>query len=456
MNKLIFLLIGVAVVGAAAMAGMFSPQPKNKNYTPISAKTSCVDHDPPSTTDTITLRNGQFNLIKDNAEVKEDFKFKEMRQIDQVGGKNVYSMGSDYFGQLTDPNLVFVLQNSAPFVSPYIFKIYLRDGIPIPDYIKNCKSTGGTIAVARDDVGFPPSAFNKTDIVGLSEPSVAPGYVYDRGPKITSAFVMNLPASRIGGLNISSRNTNLPLYFHLGTIYLVDGSDAYQYLPSADPIDLAQSNKSLQLKKITFVQAPSYSWWTPSCKPAIYLYPPQKENVNVRVNTTGHFTLTIPNYPQNGWSVVASPDGTIETESGNYPYLYYESEISDPKITKPTKGFVVAKSELAELFNNLLPKLGLNNKAVYDFKDYWEKALPNSSYYFVGVMDEKSIDSIEPLDINPVPDSINRVRLYFELLDKPKSVEKPVITTPRMNGFAVVEWGGMVKTDKNHPFTCSQ
>lgn len=456
MNKLIFLLIGVAVVGAAAMAGMFSVQPKNKNYTPISVKTSCVDHDPPSTTDTIILKGGQFNLIKDNAEVKEDFKFKEMRQIDQVGGKNVYSMGSDFFGQLTDPNLVFVLQNSAPFVSPYVFKIYLRDGISIPEYIKNCKSTGGTIAVARDDVSFPPSAFNKTDIIGLSDPSVAPGYVYDRGPKNTFAFIMSLPASRVGSLNISSRNTNLPLYFHLGTIYLVDGNDAYQYLPSANPIDLAQSNKSLQLKKITFVQTPSYSWWTPSCKPAIYLYPPQKENVNVRVNTIGHFTLTIPNYPQNGWNVTANPDGTIEANSFSYPYLYYESEVPDSEIVKPGMGYVVKKDGLSALFNTLLPKLGLSLSESREFKDYWAKALPSSPYYFVGVMSKDSIDSIEPLEVRPTPDSIIRARLYFELLEKSITVDPPVISTPQRNGFTVVEWGGMVKTDKDHPFTCSQ
>ncbi|MEK7502476.1 MAG: hypothetical protein AAB609_03035, partial [Patescibacteria group bacterium] len=86
----------------------------------------------------------------------------------------------------------------------------------------------------------------------------------------------------------------------------------------------------------------------------------------------------------------------------------------------------------------------------------WTKALPRSPYYFVGIMDKESIDQIEPLDINPSPDSIIRVRLYFEMLEKSISVKRPVITTPQRNGFTVVEWGAMVKTDRNSPFTCSQ
>ena len=123
--------------------------------------------------------------------------------------------------------------------------------------------------------------------------------------------------------------------------------------------------------------------------------------------------------------------------------------------------------ELANLYQEILPKLGLNKQQENDFIEYWTKALSKnpSPYYFVGVIDQKNVDQIERLDITPKPDSVNRVRIYFEALDQPKTVEAPELSSFGIGNlafgighspFRVVEWGGMVKNDKNHPFTCSQ
>lgn len=242
-------------------------------------------------------------------------------------------------------------------------------------------------------------------------------------------------------------------------------------LPTAAPISLTDpaQNKSsnqeqLQLEYFGFDQESTNAEgvWSPGCKPAIYLYPKEKTLVNVKVNTKGILTYVDPPYPESGWDSRAYPDGKIEVNGKSYPYLYYESKIPDHLINKPTTGFSVSFQSLKSLYQTLLPQLGLNPIQTQDFINYWEKALPYSAYYFVGVMDQKSINQIEPLEINPKPDYINRVRLYFQALDK-----KPAITTipnfsslnPELithNQFKVVEWGGMVKTDPLHPFTCSQ
>ena len=139
-----------------------------------------------------------------------------------------------------------------------------------------------------------------------------------------------------------------------------------------------------------------------------------------------------------------------------FPYLYYESKIRDSAINKPKKGYVVEFEKMPKFYDEILPKLGLNKKEAFDFKDYWEKILPHSPYYFVGIMDENAIEKIEPLTISPKPSTIIRVRLYFEALDKFISVEQPVMEAKVRDGFTVAEWGGLVKVDKNHPFTCSQ
>lgn len=206
------------------------------------------------------------------------------------------------------------------------------------------------------------------------------------------------------------------------------------------------------------------SWWTPECKPAIYLYPDQKQLVNVKVTPLGQLTYTDPLYDEEkGWTVEANPNGALFAMN-NKPltnnYLYYESKIRDEAIQKPAKGWVVKFQDLEGLYKNILPKLGLNEKETKDFVDYWTKALPQAPYYFMGIVDPENVDEIEKLEITPKPDSINRVRVYFERLDSFKRVEPPVLALPSSllpsHSFRVVEWGGMVKNDPDHPFTCSQ
>ena len=199
------------------------------------------------------------------------------------------------------------------------------------------------------------------------------------------------------------------------------------------------------------------NWWSVECKPAIYLYPEKKMNVKVVVMPKGFLTYTDPKYPKDGWEVTAYPGGRIISGGKSYEYLYYESKILDSEINKPTEGFVVLFDELPSLYNSVLPKLGLSEKEAKDFKDYWEKALPKSPYYFVGIMKEKDIEKIEPLTISPKETTMIRVRLYFQALDEKIDINEPVIeASSKRNGFSVVEWGGIVKIDKEHEFSCSQ
>lgn len=229
--------------------------------------------------------------------------------------------------------------------------------------------------------------------------------------------------------------------------------------------------EQLQLQWI-YLQSKNY--WGVHCKPAVYLYPPKKTLVNVKVHPAGFLTFTDPLYDnEKGWNVEANPDGRIVNLSANnfmknYDYLYFESKVRDEVIDKPTEGWVLASgfkdddwfNNQEVLFKEILPKLGLSPIQEKDFIEYWKKALPYSPYYFVGIIDPKNVDEIEGLEIVPKPDSVNRVRIYFERLEESKDVVAPQITNnPFMmdeSQFKVVEWGGMVKNDLEHPFTCSQ
>ncbi len=230
-------------------------------------------------------------------------------------------------------------------------------------------------------------------------------------------------------------------------------------------------DKTVQLRAFTPFPVQPWGWWTPECKPAVYLYPEKEMLVNVQVAiTNGFLTYTDPLYPKGGWSVFARPNGSLQYFGNNFsdskgkvnyatgifPYLYYEGKVADSAVQKPEEGYVIAYENLANFYDEILPKLGLNPKESQEFQDYWLKALPNASYYFIGIIPQEQLNENEPLTITPKEDTMIRVRLYFEQREKFSVVTPPTLKTPTRNGFTVVDWGGMVKRDKDHPFTCVQ
>lgn len=222
---------------------------------------------------------------------------------------------------------------------------------------------------------------------------------------------------------------------------------------------VSKAKDQLQLEWFLFA---SDKVWGIHCKPAVYLYPERKQLVNVKVYPKGELVMTDPPYdPEIGWTVWAESNGALSPVIYNlspvtYPYLYYESKILDSAIKKPQTGWVVKYGELEDLYNRVLPKLGLNKKEQSDFTDYWIKTLPKSPFYFVGLIDKPQRDYLETLDVTPKPDTSIRFSLYFEALEEPKAVVEPEIKTPVRSGFTLVDWGGMVKLHPGTPFTCSQ
>lgn len=221
------------------------------------------------------------------------------------------------------------------------------------------------------------------------------------------------------------------------------------------------THHSEQLHTFEFGYPPAsgpQQWIRPWCKPAVYLYPPRKENIHVSVTLSGHMLSSIPSYPPGGWEVTADQKSVITYKNATYPYLYYEAAIPDNLLPKnPDTGYVVAFDHLEAFFIKQLPKLGLNADESMDFSHYWLKALPKANYYKITLVPQDVLDAIAPLSISPKPDSILRVSLNFQPLDTKISLPEPVLPllTPR-GVFSVTEWGGLYKKDPNHTFTCLQ
>lgn len=175
-------------------------------------------------------------------------------------------------------------------------------------------------------------------------------------------------------------------------------------------------------------------------KPVIYFYPEEKTEISVTLDYDGYLTCTYPVY-EDGWNVVAYPDGTlIDTkESKEYSYLYWEG-ITDYK-WNIDKGFIVKGSKTAEFLQDKLSYLGLNPREYNEFIVFWLPRMQENEYNLIYFAEEE-YENLAELYIDPKPMSILRVFMVFEALDKPIQIQKQELKPFTRTGFTAIEWGG--------------
>lgn len=183
-------------------------------------------------------------------------------------------------------------------------------------------------------------------------------------------------------------------------------------------------------------------------KPLIYLYPQEKQDIDVKLNFDGILTSSYPKYDESvqGWKVTAYPDGKIINHADNqeYNYLFWEGKSSTPIDWDFSKGFVVKGEDTREFLQKTLLKIGLTPKEYNEFIVYWYPLLKDNPYNLIHFADEQ-YTKMAPLAITPKPDSMLRVFMVFKPLDKKIEIEPQVFQPFERKGFTVVEWGG----DKN-------
>ena len=175
-------------------------------------------------------------------------------------------------------------------------------------------------------------------------------------------------------------------------------------------------------------------------KPVIYLYPEEKTDVQVKLDYDGNIICTYPEY-KNGWSVTAHPDGTIiDKETGKeYSYLFWEG-IAETEYDF-SRGYVVKGENTADFLQDTLAKMGLTPKEYNEFIVYWLPKMQNNEYNFITFQNEAYTNSAK-LIVTPEPDSVLRIFMTFEAIDKPFDIEPPEIVPFKRHGFCLVEWGG--------------
>lgn len=179
-------------------------------------------------------------------------------------------------------------------------------------------------------------------------------------------------------------------------------------------------------------------------KPVIYLYPKTTTTVTVRFTDEMVLTKTSPLY-RNGWQVLAQPDGLL-TDLGTdlqYHNLYWEGA-SISELPEKDNGFLVKKSDLYSFLGATLRTYGLNDRERSDFIDFWLPRMQEKPFYKISFYTTGDISKAIPLAINPVPDTIFRILMKYQGLDRKISVTPQQLPEPFLRkGFTVVEWGGI-------------
>ncbi len=190
----------------------------------------------------------------------------------------------------------------------------------------------------------------------------------------------------------------------------------------------------VSVEKSTFEIDPNMCY-----KPVIYLYPEKETEVSVKLTIDGDLTCTYPEY-NDGWSVMASPDGTLTDKSGKeYNYLYWEGETFAQYDF--SKSFCVKGEDTAAFLENALEKLGLTRREANEFIVYWLPLMQDNPYNVISFQTDVYTDAAK-LDITPAPDTLIRVFMAWYGADSYTELEAQKLDLPARNGFTVVEWGG--------------
>ena len=175
-------------------------------------------------------------------------------------------------------------------------------------------------------------------------------------------------------------------------------------------------------------------------KPVIYLYPERETQVSVTLDFDGELTSTYPAYGE-GWTVDASPDGTLTDPLTGREYycLFWEGE-TDTEYDFST-GFCVAGADTAAFLEGALTDLGLTEQEANEFIIYWLPRMEENAWNLISFQTTAYTDSAV-LTIDPVPDTLIRVFMAWQGLDQPVEVAPQTFTAPERAGFTAVDWGG--------------
>jgi hypothetical protein len=178
-------------------------------------------------------------------------------------------------------------------------------------------------------------------------------------------------------------------------------------------------------------------------KPVVYLYPEQRTRVHVAVDIAGRFTAVYPTMTDDGWRVVADPDGALLDESTGrrHRYLFWEGTSAGFDLHRE-RAFCVPGGEAAAFLERACARFALTDEECGDFVTYWLPTLARNPYNVIEFVDEPTYERYAAMRVTPRPDAVIRLFMVFRRSDVPLAVGAPELPQRARGRFTVVEWGG--------------
>ncbi|PIW36314.1 MAG: hypothetical protein COW24_05915, partial [Candidatus Kerfeldbacteria bacterium CG15_BIG_FIL_POST_REV_8_21_14_020_45_12] len=218
----------------------------------------------------------------------------------------------------------------------------------------------------------------------------------------------------------------------------LDEAMTYEEFVSKDPLLVWKSQSG---DYVAFLDN-SYAPLVECGKPVIYLYPDKTTRIDVHVGAD--VTLSEPEY-NNGWEVVAKPNGVLHLAGGQIaPNLYWEGT-GYGEYPKITTGRVVAAENIAQELRSDLLAQGLVGREVEDFMEFWLPRMPETPYIRLSWFTTEQMNQLAPLRVVPQPKTVKRVFLDFSGQDSADTNLLPQqLTSFSRDGYTLVEWGGLL------------
>jgi hypothetical protein len=179
-------------------------------------------------------------------------------------------------------------------------------------------------------------------------------------------------------------------------------------------------------------------------KPVIYAYCDKKTDISIELQIKGTLTFSYPLMSNNLWNGKVIPNEGIQVDGKIYPYLFWESLYSDIPTQVEESGFVVEGKNSIAFLEEKLNLMGLNQKEITDFITFWGPQMQENKYNFVHFTGTEAYnEQIASININPKPDNLFRLFMYFRPMNNKMSIKEQVL--PKINsraGLTIVEWGG--------------
>lgn len=129
-------------------------------------------------------------------------------------------------------------------------------------------------------------------------------------------------------------------------------------------------------------------------KPVIYLYPEEETDVHIELElTAAELSTTYPKY-NNGWDVVAYPDGTLlnKADGSHHRYLFWDA-VNCHTHFDFSKGFCIADSDTESFLKEKLTYMGLSEEEMNEFIVYWLPLMEHNAYNLISFQSDAYTDT---------------------------------------------------------------